>query len=166
MPFWRVCPCREQHMRWRSGWPLPIRSLRQAASEPKTPVVPSEKPVISLATDQEHQFLLKQTKDRLGSGRYGRFGALVIFVRKDLVGRYVSIAKELGGWGFTEKSGMTIAQYTINRSSVYAAVFQALEPGIYSISLDLNTADGIVPKNDFRTYVSVQGGTVTEIDWR
>src|SRR6266487_1630168 len=20
MPFWRLCPYREQHMRWRSGW--------------------------------------------------------------------------------------------------------------------------------------------------
>ncbi len=40
MPFWRLCPCREQHLRWRSGWhDCPSVLSDKLLAAPKNPLV-------------------------------------------------------------------------------------------------------------------------------
>jgi hypothetical protein len=84
----------------------------------------------------------------------GDTGALIIYTQPDLHGREIEVSRP----GIDAKRVHTeVLERRINNQPVYAAVFAALPEGDYKIyAFDPTQVDA----------VSIQGGSVAEVDWR
>lgn len=115
------------------------------------PLVASRKRPQTLAgSDKERELFHKQLEKLYKSSSHG---ALVLYSRRPLVGSWVYIlntAESVDVFAY-------IAEHTINRQVVYAAVFYDLAPDVYRVRV----FNGVFHVH--RTTVAVQAGQVTEL---
>lgn len=127
-------------LQWRLQSPIEVQVQAKEASAGK----------------QGPQPLYEQVEDVvLGTDKHK--GALVVYTRKNLRGSPINVS-----FGFhSDPPKVDLAASVIGRrrkgSTVYLAVFSALEPGNYTVYTDAR---------DFVIRVSISSGRVVEVDWR
>lgn len=86
-----------------------------------------------------------------------RKGALIVKVRKKLVGSTVYLCHGFDNPVSSADVASNVVVRMVGHSPTFVAIFTALEPGNYSVS---------VHSTEQRTNVTIKAGQVAEIDWR
>lgn len=114
-------------------------------------VARSRKSTTQAATNQEYEVLRKQLEKR---HKATNLGALVVYVRKPLVGCRVVVTDSQGASRVTY-----IAERSINRRIIYVAVFENLTPDIYHVTMQWEGYS----IDAYRTVIAVQAEEVAEL---
>ena len=135
------------------------------------PLFSYEKSVAFTTSSQEKEIFRKQIEVTLKSGS---FGALVIYTKKNFVGRKAFIRMHVSGTKTSNFDQTSVSKRTINRRPIYVAVFPKLKPGIYNVQLsshwrglasDYSSGPVYHISEKHDTMITVLPEEVAELDW-